>query len=411
MNTYRLPAISIAFLFLSACHSPSNNHHHEHEDDHGEDVEIHETEIETRQGGNHETGHLKDDSDSHNGEHPEGEIKFTCEQAKEADLMVEEVKKAPFYQVIKAGGQLQSTANDDATVVATTSGILSFTGSPIVEGKQVSQGETMAYVSSQGVADGDQLKKQKVEADIAKNEFERIKSLYTDKLVTRKEYDEAKQRYETAKISYGSLSDKQTEKGTKITASITGYVKTILVSEGSYVEVGTPIMVITKNKTIQLTADVPERYYRDLKSVKTANFKVCYDEKIYELDKLGGQVLSYGKNVVNGSGTIPISFVFDNKGSFVAGSYAEVYLLGEKRENVMSVPIASLYEAQGLYFVFVRHQNECFIRKEVKLGQNNGDRVEIMSGLNEGDWVVVNGTVQVRLASNSSVIPAHSHHH
>ena len=49
-------------------------------------------------------------------------------------------------------------------------------------------------------------------------------------------------------------------------------------------------------------------------------------------------------------------------------------------------------------------------KQEVNLGQSNGDRVQVLSGLKAGDKAVVKGVYQVKLAAVSSVMPeGHSH--
>ena len=50
-------------------------------------------------------------------------------------------------------------------------------------------------------------------------------------------------------------------------------------------------------------------------------------------------------------------------------------------------------------------------KQEVTLGADNGKEVQILSGLKAGDKVVTKGAYQVKLASASNAIPAHSHEH
>jgi multidrug efflux pump subunit AcrA (membrane-fusion protein) len=47
----------------------------------------------------------------------------------------------------------------------------------------------------------------------------------------------------------------------------------------------------------------------------------------------------------------------------------------------------------------------------VTLGGSDGQRFEVLSGLNEGDKVVTRGAIHVKLASASNAIPAHTHEH
>ena len=52
-----------------------------------------------------------------------------------------------------------------------------------------------------------------------------------------------------------------------------------------------------------------------------------------------------------------------------------------------------------------------YTKKEVKIGVNNGIFVEILSGVKEGEEVVTEGAVLVKLAAQSSAVPGHTHDH
>ena len=108
---------------------------------------------------------------------------------------------------------------------------------------------------------------------------------------------------------------------------------------------------------------------------------------------------------------VPVTFEFDNKGAVIPGSFVEIYLLSSPMENVLSVPVSALIEEQGVYSVYVRLDEEGYLKKAVTLGADNGSEVQILSGLQPGDKVVTKGAYQIKLASASNAIPAHSHSH
>ena len=137
-----------------------------------------------------------------------------------------------------------------------------------------------------------------------------------------------------------------------------------------------------------------------------------------------------------GSAYLPATFEFDNVGDIIAGSFVEVYLLLKPRTNVVTVPNSALTEEQGLYYVYIKlhdshahehedhaHEHEAhdhehegeegvFEKREVKIGQTDGVRTEIVEGLKAGETVVAKGAYQVKLAASSSVIPeGHNHNH
>ena len=63
-------------------------------------------------------------------------------------------------------------------------------------------------------------------------------------------------------------------------------------------------------------------------------------------------------------------------------------------------------------YVFVRIDDDCYRKLPVRTGSNDGQRIEILSGLDGGEDVVVTGTTTVRIAESSGVIPeGHNHNH
>ena len=190
-----------------------------------------------------------------------------------------------------------------------------------------------------------------------------------------------------------------------------GYVKNILVKEGDYVNIGQPLMSITQNRRLFLRAEVSEKYYPYLSSITSANFRTSAGSRVYELQQLNGKLLSYGKSAGDSSYYVPVTFEFDNKGDIIPGSFVEVWLLSSPMENVISVPRTALTEEQGIYFVYLQLDEEGYLKQEVTIGADNGQSVQILTGVKAGDRVVTEGAYQVRLASASNAIPAHSHEH
>lgn len=337
-------------------------------------------------------------------------IVFTKGQAEAAGVEIENTKPNAFNNIIKTGGQILSAQGDEVTLAATSNGIVSFGKSSVSEGAAVKQGESIVTISAKNLLDGDPTAKVKIAYETAAKEFKRAEGLVLDKIISTKEFEQIRMRYETAKSSYEAQASDITSGGVNVKAPIGGYIKNRLVNQGDYVSVGQPIATISQNKRLQLRAEVSEKQFNVLKSISSANFKMAYGDTVYKLSDLNGRLLSFGKTVSGQSFYIPVTFEFDNIGDIIPGSFTEVYLLASPRQNVISVPVSALTEEQGLYFVYLKVCDEEYKKQEVTIGQSNGDRIEILTGLKGGDKVVVKGVYQVKLAATSSVIPeGHSH--
>ena len=357
----------------------------------------------------HEMHHEEEEAHAHEA-HGAGEVVFKKQDAEAIGLQTQTVQPGVFSEVIKTSGQIQSAQGSETVLVATVPGVVTLGDTRFVDGTAVRKGQPVLSLASNTLSDGDVAIRIKNAYQTAKREFERMEQLIGDKIVSQKDYEQARLTYENAKVAYDAIQGKQSVRGVAVTAPMNGFLKNILVKEGDYVTVGQPLATISQNNRLLLRADVSEKNYARLPMIRSAHFKTPYDDKVYKLDELDGRLLSYGKSSGNNS-YIPVLFEFDNKGAVIAGSYVEVYLLGKPMEQVLSVPTSALVEEQGLYCVYLRLDEDCYKKQYVTLGADNGEAVQILSGLKTGDEVVTKGAYQIKLASASNAIPAHTHHH
>ena len=381
-------------------------HNHDHSKDahagHNHDSHKHEAKADAHA---HE-GHSHDHGHDH-GSNPD-EIILAPEKAKAAGVASMEIQPKSFRQVIKASGEVQAAQGNESTIVANVAGVVSFQRS-VTEGMQVGKGATIMTISASKLQDGDPAERARIAYEAAKADFDRASRFVESQIVSLKEFNAIKEKYENAKVAYEAIAKNQTKSGVAVSAPMGGYIKNLLVKEGDYVAVGQPLATVTQNNRLFLRADVSERYYKYLNGITSANFKTPYDNQVYELEALNGKLLSYGKSA--GSFYVPVTFSFDNKGDIIPGSFVEIYLLSKDMENTIVLPVEALTEEQGLYFIYIQKCAESYKKQEVKLGASNGKEVQVLSGVNPGDKVVVKGAYHVKLASASNALPAHSHEH
>lgn len=347
--------------------------------------------------------HNHHDHDAH--DHSEDFIHFTPEQADAASVAVEIISPDTFRQVIKTSGMVLSSQGDETTISSTANGIVTFSKSSIVPGIAVQRGESLVTISSQSLPSGDPIARSKINYETALKEFERASNLVKDQIISEKEYEQTRLIYETAKMEYEAQASNYSANGVRVTSSLSGFIKNLFVNQGDYVSVGQPIATISQNKKLQLRAEVSEMYFGNITSINDANFKMAYDDNIYKLSELNGRLVSHGKTSDEESFFIPIIFEFDNIGNIIPGSFAEIFLLSTPRLNVISVPVSAITEEQSLHFVYIKLDEVHYRKQEVDLGDSDGSRVEIVSGLNDGDMVVTNGVYQIKLAATPSVMP------
>lgn len=385
-------AFTVIILWLVGATCFVSCGHDAHHDEHGHE---HEEAI--------EAGHTHEHSD---------EIVLEAHKAKEAGVEVERVEKSDFHGVIHTTGSVMAASCDETTVVATTNGRIGQSGH-ISEGMHINNGMMLFTITSaeMQVEEGDPIQHARIAYERAKREYERAEMLVADQLVSEKDFQLSKSEYEASKLTYEAIKKNRSAGGIVINAPRAGYVKQNLVKEGDYVEAGQPLMIITQNQHLYLRAEVSERYWKELSHITCAKFRTSYSDRLYDITDMGGHVQSYAHSSTGGNAYLPIIFEFNNTGDVIQGSYAEVYLITDSRHDALTVPLSALTEEQGLYYIYIRVDEDGYRKQLVSLGTNDGERVEITQGLKGGEDVVVRGAMQVKLASASNTIPAHTHNH
>ena len=364
---------------LGGCAHSHHDHEHEHE---------HE----------HEEGHAHD-----------GGIVLSPERQEALGVRTGVVSAGEFHEVIRTGGQIVSSAGDETTVVAKSDGIIALSG--LSEGSAVAKGARIATVSSREIGTGDRLAKARIAYETAKKEYERDLLLSEDNIVSETHLDQSRLAYEYAKAEYEALSAGATAAGgIAVTSPLAGFIKALNVGNGDYVTAGAPVATVSQNRRLRLRADLSEKYFGQLGQIRDANFKTSYSDRVFRLKDLGGRLASYGR-ASDGDFFIPVTFEFDNKGELVPGSYVDVFLITSAAESAVSVPVGAVVEDQGVHYVFVRDDDGDFRKREVVLGGSDGERVRVRKGLSEGEVIVTEGAVHVKLAGVTAVPAGHTHNH
>lgn len=380
--------------FSSCGHSSHEDHDHEGHD-HATEQHDHESE-----------GHDHDEHDHDRAGHSD-EIKLSEDMAKKFGVRCETLSPAPFSETVTVSGRIESAASGQSVIVAPRAGKITL-ASGVTPGMKISAGQAIATVSPDGMAGGDSQRAAIATRDAARAELKRLEPLYKDGIVPASEYNAAKRLLAEAEAAVGSAPAGPM----RATSPSGGAVTQLLVRQGEYVELGQPVAVVSSNARLTLRADVPERHYSILPTVRTANFRPDYSESVLSLDRLNGSLTGAPGSTPSQNGYIPVYFTFDNDGSVVPGSFAEVTLIGATRAEALSIPRSAIIETQGNKYVYTREHADAYSKHLVTTGRSDGYRVEILSGLTPGQEVVTVGAGVVRMAENSNIAPpGHSHNH
>lgn len=356
-----------------------------------------------------------EDSGSHtHSPAPQGEITFLKEQAWQSDFRVEQAGMGIFHTLIPTSGEIIPLPGEKKIITSTTRGMVRFKDQQLVQGAYVHQGKLLFSISSENlVEDNLQLRYEaaKNKLEKSRSQYKRHSQLYRSEAISERQYLESLAIFTGDSLNFYNLKSHISKEGIRIAAPSSGSIHELSVSDGTYVREGDILAILSPDQNLVLRADLPQQYFAQSQSITTANFRPAYSSEVLSVKELKGRLLAVGNSVKENDHYLPVNFLIKNDGRLLEGAFAEVFLIAGERENVLTIPVSALGEEQGGSYVFVQVSGESYSKRRVQTGSGDGRRVEIVSGLAEGERVVTRGAMLIKAASMETGEIEHGHTH
>lgn len=178
-----------------------------------------------------------------------------------------------------------------------------------------------------------------------------------------------------------------------IKAPAAGTVMERLVSAGSVVLAGSPVMTVSDLSSLWLIAAVNEADLSYIRRGQQASISVrAYPDKTFP-----GTVAQLGERLDPQTRTLQVRVLLSNRnGLLKPDMFASVEFTPEPQKRMIHVPEAAIQELGGKPVVFVRRADKSFAAAEVKTGRKVAGQVEILSGLEPGAPVVSDGALLLK---------------
>lgn len=253
----------------------------------------------------------------------------------------------------------------------------------IPDGASVNRGTVLAKINDTELQA--QLEQQKVQLDIAVKTEQRLKKLLDINGVNQAEYDAAVSQVNSINANINVINA-QIDK-TIIMAPFDGKLGLRIVSPGAYVTPQTIIGTLQQTDKIKIDFTVPESY-SDLAIVGNNVFVQTNDSD----EKLIAVISAIEPQINPDTRNIKVRARLKS-GNINPGAFVKV--LFDKNEKVIVVPSnAIIPDASSNKIVLIKNKKTAFTN--VETGIRNEDMIEIISGVNPGDTVVVSGVLFVR---------------
>lgn len=303
-------------------------------------------------------------------------------------------------------------AKDEATIASRVEGQIEKTladlGDRVTTGQELALIDTTSYEALARQAAANLARAQAVALNAAQN-LKRSQELRKDNVASESQLDQA-----TAEAAQAQAEVKAAEAAeaiarlnldrSRVKSPFAAAVAERLVNAGDYVKIGTPLFRLVNDAELKLVGQVSERYAGRARLGQPVRFTVdAQPGETFE-----GRVYLVSPAVNTSTRSFVVAAEVSNAaGRLKASTFARGELLIEKNAPTLVVPLEAVVSFAGVTKVFVVENNVARAR-EVEVGRVREGRQEILSGLKEGETVVVTGQtklyegVSVRVLEGSS---------
>ena len=237
-----------------------------------------------------------------------------------------------------------------------------------------------------------QLEQAKLSLEEQEKNFERSKELIKKDLISEQEFQTAESAYKQAQLQHANLQENFKDlqlqlNWTRIRALSEGYITERLIEVGTKVNANQQVYTIEDFKPLLIRVFVPTS---DSIQLKTGMLSEVTTEV------LAGTVFNGNVKLINPridveTGTVKVTVeVNDDSMTLKPGMFVEVRIVIGKKEGVLAIPRKAILYKQNKTYVFVVNRGQVS-QREVILGLIEEDMVEITSGLEAGEVIVIVG--------------------
>ena len=293
-------------------------------------------------------------------------------------VKVASVDQRTISDYLQTTGALE--AENEVDIVARTSG-------PIVslqteEGRRVQQGQVLAKIDDRELKA--ELELARVSVEETRAAYERARTSFEAEILSANDYEVARARYETAKAQLDSREIQLSY--TEIRAPFSGQVIERAIKFGEYVANGTRLFRVSDFDPLLCPVQVPEKDLSRISVGQSALIRV----EAFPGETFKASVLRVNPVIDEATGTFKVTLQVSGKGRLRPGMFASVFLEVASNEGALVIPKRALV-LEGVGDTVYVFADGVACRREVELGFEESDFVEVTSGLDGSEQVIVLG--------------------
>ncbi len=279
----------------------------------------------------------------------------------------------------------ETEASEDVKVAANTAGPVDWIGPR--EGQKVNKGDLLIKIDVSALKAS--LDHAQAAYKLAGDLYQRRRRLYDNKIIAREELDQSETQRTLALTDLEQIKVRYNHGFPK--SPIAGIVNHLYLDEGEYADIGKPIVDIVNIDKIKINVRVPELDVRFVKKGQQTSVKIdAFPDRT-----LIGTVDFVSFKADPATKTFLVRSIIDNPGHDIRpGMIGRVAFVRRVISDAVAAPLFTLVDKGGERIVFIEKDGVAESRT-ISIGVIEGDRVQITSGLNAGDHLIVKGQTEV----------------
>lgn len=231
----------------------------------------------------------------------------------------------------------------------------------------------------------------KAQLSLAEKNLQRYQKLYEQQAISRIQLDNVQLQYEAALASFQQANAQYTQSGnmlnyTKIIADQTGVITSVQAEVSQVVQAGQPIVTLVQDKELEVEISVPENSILELQKSKSINVKLwALKENIIK-----GIIREVSPMADPITKTYNVRISLQNPPPNIRLGMTATVSVDQQANNAIILPLASIYQTSDQPHVWLIVDGKTKLQP-ITPGKIVGDKVEILSGVNNNDVVVTAG--------------------
>ena len=345
------------------------------------------------------------------------QVELNTEQFKTAGVMLGKPAERTVRTLLKANGTVVVPPQNIATVSTPLGGFVKSAGP--VQGSAVTKGETLARIENMEFIELQQsFLETKAKFTFAEIEFKRHAELYKENVYSEKNVQQVETEYKTLKSQMRALEQKLQMLGIDpsvltednitsvlpLPAPISGYIRTVNVNIGKYVNPTDVLFEIVDPRNIILELTVFEKDVPLVADGQRLTFSTPNDPSV----NFEGTIYQAGKTLDNDKTSRAYARIENPGGKLLSGMYVNAGIETSSR-TVLAVPEDAVVEFNSAFWIFV-HKG---IRMENGKEIHDFEAVEVQKGATDEGFTEIilpagmsSGTIEIAVKGAYSVLSA-----